>query len=141
MSAALRIVFRNLVLLLFAILPLWFLLAWLTGGHGGAQNGSLWSAFAVGYVFVVLPLLVAGALQQLLLLLCVRVNLRSRWITISTVAVIPLVMGLISAPLNVQFSTRFAVATLFALVAFALSMKLPAETSPNSATDAMAGRV
>ena len=136
MRTALRTVLLNLVVLAVAILPLWFLLAWITGGRSDAEHGNPLSAFAVGYVFVILPLLVAGALQQILLVLCVRTNLRSRWLTVATVGVIPLTLGLISAPLNVQFSTRFVLATVVSLVTFGVAMRVPTAASGGSSSRA-----
>ena len=117
MGVALRIGIRNLLVLAVGALPLWFLLAWLTGSRSDGQSGSPWDAFAVGYIFVVGPLLIAGGLQQIILVLCVRANLRSRWLAMLTVAIIPLVVGLISAPLAVQYSTRFVLATVLSLMA------------------------
>lgn len=126
MTALSRTVVRNLVVLAVAILPLWFALAWLTGEHGNAQDESTWYAVTIGYFFVGVPVLIAGTVQQLVLVLFVRTTKpRSRWPAVLTVGVIPFVLNLVGAPLDVQFSRRFAVATLVSLLVFGLLMRRP----------------
>lgn len=120
-----KTVLRNLLILVLVILPLWFMIAWLTGGGGGVEGETLWNALAMGFLMVAPQLFVAGVAQQVILMLLALALPPNRIVGMLSVAVIPLVLGMISAPLNVQFSTRFAVATLLGVAAFAFAQRVP----------------
>jgi hypothetical protein len=129
MSRTLLVIARNLLLLAVAIIPLWFIIAWLSGllwANSGRTYDTM-HAFLVGYAFIIIPVLVAGLVQQVLFTagVAVRPTLRRRWFAVVTVVIMPLIIALISAPFGVQFSTRFAAATLIALIVFAHSMQMP----------------
>lgn len=128
MRRILVVIARNLLLLAGGILPLWFIVAWASGLlWPSTQSYDTINAFLVGYLFIILPVLIAGFLQQIFFttVIALRPILRRRWFAVTTALAIPFVINTMSAPLTVQFSTRFAAATLSALVVFALTMQFP----------------
>jgi hypothetical protein len=121
----------NLGILVLGILPLWFAIAWataaLTASSEGQQLSDVLDAFLMGYLSLVLPLLVAGLIQQFAFMLgLARVRrLPPRGFALATAAAIPILLHPISAPLDVQFAPPFVLATVGSVLAFGLLMRIP----------------
>jgi hypothetical protein len=126
----------NLSVLAFVVLPLWFLFFWIwTGISDGFGGNDVWGTFSYNYVILLLPLLLGGVVQQLVLIVAARVlsERRMRLAAVATLVLIPLTMSLVSVPLSVFVQPPIAVCTVAALVVYAYLMRLPPAGQADSA--------